>query len=279
MAEGCSIVSDRDGSWPDQSRTYGAQYHDVYQHFFPSGPGRSVAQALADRASDIADQNRPSLVELGVGTGRVALPLVELGIDVLGVDSSPELLDVIRRGPAPQGSVGARLDLELGDIRTWTPRANYDVAACVCATISMFGSDREREAVLRVAHDSVHGGGAVIVETHDPRFVGGLHSAADRLDFDFPARGLDGVVGRSMLDGTRWQLDLEWVHDGERRSGSELSRLIEPSELIGLAERSGLQPRGVYETWADLRNANSVEDTTGTHPAYIIEFEPQGVLV
>ena len=56
------------------------------------------------------------VVELGVGTGRIALPTAAAGIHVIGVDSSQGMLDVCAEQGREAG-VGALLDLRLGDLR------------------------------------------------------------------------------------------------------------------------------------------------------------------
>src|SRR5919197_4942931 len=56
------------------------------------------------------------VVELGVGTGRIAIPIAADGIRVIGVDSSAGMLDVCRRR-AELAGVADRLDLRLGDLR------------------------------------------------------------------------------------------------------------------------------------------------------------------
>jgi len=59
------------------------------------------------------------ILELGIGTGRVALPLAELGHRVLGVDNAPAMIDAVqaRRAEAP-GPVRRRLEAHLGDATT-----------------------------------------------------------------------------------------------------------------------------------------------------------------
>ena len=57
------------------------------------------------------------VVELGVGTGRIAIPTAMAGVDVIGVDSSAGMLAVCRQR-ADEAGLGGRLDLRLGDLRT-----------------------------------------------------------------------------------------------------------------------------------------------------------------
>ena len=54
------------------------------------------------------------VVELAVGTGRIAIPIAVAGIDVIGVDSSPAMLEVAHAA-ADEASVSERVDLRLGE--------------------------------------------------------------------------------------------------------------------------------------------------------------------
>src|SRR5580765_5110127 len=56
------------------------------------------------------------VVELGVGTGRIAIPTAAAGIRVIGVDSSAGMLDVCAE-QARRAGVGELLDLRVGDLR------------------------------------------------------------------------------------------------------------------------------------------------------------------
>ena len=69
------------------------------------------------------------VLEVGCGTGRLLLPLVEAGIDVTGVDSSPAMLSVARR------KLGERVMLIEGDIRTVTLPGCY---ALIIISINTF---------------------------------------------------------------------------------------------------------------------------------------------
>ena len=57
------------------------------------------------------------VLELGVGTGRVAIPTAELGIDVVGVDNSEAMLAVASRKAADLGEDAGKLELITADIR------------------------------------------------------------------------------------------------------------------------------------------------------------------
>ncbi len=62
---------------------------------------------------------RPVL-EFGVGTGRLVLPLQEQGLSVHGIDSSPWMVEQLRRKPG-----GQRLPVTLGDFATTRVEGTY----------------------------------------------------------------------------------------------------------------------------------------------------------
>jgi SAM-dependent methyltransferase len=81
-----------------------APVYDAWGHGMPDDVGHYVGLA---READ------GPIVELAVGTGRVAIPVVrETGKPVLGIDSSPAMLEVAR-----ERSGGLPLDVRLGDMR------------------------------------------------------------------------------------------------------------------------------------------------------------------
>ena len=69
------------------------------------------------------------VVELGVGTGRIAIPTALAGADVIGVDSSPGMLEVCA-ARAREAGIAERLDLRLGDLRR--PPVDERVSLVTC---------------------------------------------------------------------------------------------------------------------------------------------------
>lgn len=61
---------------------YGEKIADIYDNWYDSPEESSIALL-----SDLAHHGRA--MELGIGTGRIALPLKEKGIDIHGIDASP----------------------------------------------------------------------------------------------------------------------------------------------------------------------------------------------
>src|SRR5919202_2732605 len=98
------------------------------------------------------------VVELGVGTGRIAVPVAEAGVRVIGVDSSAAMLEVCAERAAAAG-VGDRLDLRLGDLRDPPVRERVALVTCPFRAYLHLRSDDERRHALRRAHDLLVAGG------------------------------------------------------------------------------------------------------------------------
>src|SRR6185503_15202924 len=74
------------------AKTYGEHLADVYDQWFGSYEESAIA-LLAQLA-----QGGPAL-ELGIGTGRIALPLAARGIEVHGIDGAPAMVAKLRARP------------------------------------------------------------------------------------------------------------------------------------------------------------------------------------
>ena len=96
----------------DSLNDFGPEVAEQYDEFV-RGDEDDAADFLAALAGD-----RPAL-ELAIGNGRIALPLLERGVDVAGVDSSQPMLDLIRRHPR-----GDEIPVVLGDMTTDAPEGS-----------------------------------------------------------------------------------------------------------------------------------------------------------
>jgi ubiquinone/menaquinone biosynthesis C-methylase UbiE len=91
----------------------------------PAGIPEKVCDVIVDVSHATAETR---FVELGVGTGRIALPLIDRGYDYTGVDISPQMMDKLRK------KAGSRPNLHLieADVTSLPlPDAGFDVAITV----------------------------------------------------------------------------------------------------------------------------------------------------
>jgi SAM-dependent methyltransferase len=191
------------------------------------------------------------VVELGVGTGRIAVPTAAAGVRVIGVDSSPGMVEVCRER-AELAGVAERLDLRLGELEA--PPVDERVALVTCPFRSYLHllDDETRLRSLRAVHGLLVPGGRFvfdvfapgaddIAETHG-RWLEREPGIFERADWDSRARTLTLSV-RGEDGGT--SLVLAWLSNDEWRA---------------LLERAGFQVIGCYG-WFDRRPHAGGEDT------------------
>jgi SAM-dependent methyltransferase len=107
------------------------------------------------------------VVELGVGTGRIAIPTAMAGVDVIGVDSSEGMLAVCSERGREAG-VAARLDLRLGDLRRPPVTERVPLVTCPFRAYLHLGTDAERLAALRAARALLLPGGRLVFDVFAP---------------------------------------------------------------------------------------------------------------
>ncbi|HET8969318.1 MAG TPA: class I SAM-dependent methyltransferase [Gaiellaceae bacterium] len=106
---------------------------------------------------DLAAAAQGPVVELAVGTGRVAIPIAErTGRRVIGIDVSAEMLELARRHAA---EAGVELDLRLGDMTELALDETTDLVICPFrAMLHLPGHDARVEVMRRVRAALVPGG-------------------------------------------------------------------------------------------------------------------------
>jgi demethylmenaquinone methyltransferase/2-methoxy-6-polyprenyl-1,4-benzoquinol methylase len=129
------------------------------------------------RVAELATAAGPRVLDLGCGTGAVALSCAARGADVLAFDRDAGMLDVARAKPTPQpGSVRWR-QLAVGELEGVVAPGSLD-AFVSCLTFSELSVD-ERRYALRVARRGLRSGGVVVLadEVAPPGMLGrALHA-------------------------------------------------------------------------------------------------------
>jgi SAM-dependent methyltransferase len=199
----------------------GGLYDDpaLYDRLYASDRSRAFYAAIAARGA--------SVLELACGTGRLALPLAEGGVDVTGLDRSPAMLAAARGKPGAERV-------------TW-----------IEADMTRFATGRTYDAIV-LAHNSLlhlHDSAAIVacferVRDHlaaDGRFAFDVFNPSLRL-LAQPAgtrTALDGTDGVAVHYDAATQVNRATIFVGERALPLHL-RCIFPQELSLLLERGGL---------------------------------------
>ena len=105
------------------------------------------------------------VLELGVGTGRIAVPIAAAGIEVVGVDLSEGMLAVAREQAA---LAGVQLDLRQGDMRDPPVDGPFALVAIPFRSLLHMETDGDRRAVLRAAARLLTPAGRLVFDVFAP---------------------------------------------------------------------------------------------------------------
>src|SRR4051812_9306353 len=114
--------------------TYGDRSASDYDILFGGGgPAEPIVAFLTGLVSG------GEALELGVGTGRVAIPLAQLGMKVAGIDSSAAMLDELRKKPG--GDVVEAVHGDLGEVPV---DREFDLVYVLCSTLFFLRTQEEQ---------------------------------------------------------------------------------------------------------------------------------------
>jgi SAM-dependent methyltransferase len=183
---------------------------------------RSVVEDIGFYVDEAVASGGP-VVELGVGTGRIAIPIAGAGIEVIGVDTSQGMLDVCVE-QARRAGVDALLDLRLGDLRRPPVDERVPLVLCPFRAYLHLREDDERLLALRAARELLLPRGRLIFDVFAPapddveathgRWLEREPGIYERADWDtdgqvltLSVRGEQGetTMTLSWLEPSRWQ--------------------------------------------------------------------------
>jgi SAM-dependent methyltransferase len=128
---------------------------------------RSVTEDVGFYVAE-ARKSGGAVVELGVGTGRIAIPIAQTGKRVTGVDSSREMLAACRRRAEAAG-VSELIDLRLGDLRKPPLDERVPLVICPFRSYLHLTDDGERVEALEAARAVLVPGGRLIFDVFAPK--------------------------------------------------------------------------------------------------------------
>lgn len=185
---------------------YGDTFADVYDEWY-----EHVTDAPATARALYALAGGGNLLELGIGTGRIAIPLAQLlapGRSVWGIDESQAMLDLCRAKLAGMNpSVAERIHLLQGDMADNLPNGPFSVIFCTFNTFFNLDSEAAQRTCLRAATQALTPGGAVVLETavltgartNAPTITHAAHSSSD---YNPETQIGHGVFTSTSLDGS-----------------------------------------------------------------------------
>ena len=211
---------------------------------------RSVTEDVGFYVEEAMRAGGP-IVELGVGTGRIAVPTAAAGIDVIGVDSSRGMLAVCAERARLAG-VAARLDLRVGDLREPPVGERVALVTCPFRSLLHMRDDTDRRRALAAARELLLPGGRLVFDVFTP-------SRGDVEETH--GRWLEREPG--IWERADWDLETQTLTLSVRGESGEATMALTwlaPHEWHVLLEASGFDVEACYG-WFDHTPYAGGEDT------------------
>src|SRR5919198_1092695 len=222
-----------------------ARFDERYAHLADPAVVDPMVDFLVERSG------RGAALELGIGTGRIALPLARRGVRVRGIELSEAMVARLRAKPDAE-----RVGVTIGDFATTRVDGTFSIAYLVANTIMNLTTQEEQVACFRNVAAHLEPGGCFVIEVLVPRLqrlppgdtfqlfdVSPTHVGFDEYD-----------VARQGLVSHHY-----WIEDGRVDVFSPPFRYVWPSELDLMARLAGMT---LLERWSGWNREPFTSDST-----------------
>jgi len=226
-------VDDQDGYFGEP---VAARYDDPSAEVFQ----QELVAATVDVLAELAGGGRA--LELGIGTGRVALPLARRGVEVHGIDLSRAMVARLRGKPG-----GDAIGVTIGDFATTRVDGTFSLAYLVFNTIMNLTTQAAQVACFRTVAAHLEPGGCFLIEVMVPELrklppgqtAVPFHASPTRWAYD-------------LYDVATQALSSNYVEvvDGRGEYRSIPFRYVWPAELDLMAQIAGLRLRERWSGWS-----------------------------
>jgi SAM-dependent methyltransferase len=180
-------------------------------------------------------------LELGIGTGRLALPLSRRGVEVHGIELSPAMVAQLQAKPGAD-----TIDVTIGDFATTRVAGTFTLAYLVRNTIANLTTQDQQVACFRNVAAHLEPGGCFVIEVYVPELqrlppgetIHAFTVTPTHLGFE------EFDVATQIAYSHHY-----WVVDGQLETFSAPFRYVWPSELDLMARLAGLTLRERWSSW------------------------------
>ncbi len=238
--------------------TYGEGIADEYDSWFSA-----IDPHLVDRLAELSAGGKA--LELGIGTGRVALPLRARGVEIHGIDASPAMVAKLREKPG-----GGDIPVTLGSFADFETVDRFSLVFIVFNTFFALLTQPEQVTCFRSVSKVLAPGGKFLVEAFVPdlgRFDRGqatrtIEVAGDRVRIEC-----------SVHDSATQTVSAQLVDVAERRVKLHPLRIryAWPAEIDLMAQLAGMR---LVERWGDWRRGPFTSASSVHISLYDLETTP-----
>ena len=222
------------------ARSYEAKWSELFEP--------AVIDPAVNFLADLAGTG--AVLELGIGTGRIALPLSQRGLRVHGIELSSAMVAQLQTKPGAHD-----IGVTIGDFSTATVDGTFTLAYLVRNTIMNLTTQDEQVACFRNVAAHLEPGGCFVIEVGVPGLqrlppgetVRAFTVTPTHLGFDEYDIAVQGLISHHY-----------WVVDGQLENFSAPFRYVWPSELDLMARLAGMTLR---ERWSDWNREPFTNDS------------------
>jgi SAM-dependent methyltransferase len=218
-------------------KTYGESVADVYDGWYAD-----YDPAMIDVLAELAHGGRA--LELGIGTGRIALPLAARGVEVHGIDASPKMVERLRAKPR-----GAQVPVTFGDFADVAADGEFDLVYIVFNTFFALLTQADQVRCCRNVAARLKPGGVFALEAFVPDVTRFDHYSTtnkptrvtnDRVELDMSQHdaATQHVISQKVV-----------LTAGQVRLYPIQIRYAWPAELDLMAQLAGLRLRARWAGW------------------------------
>jgi SAM-dependent methyltransferase len=208
--------------------TYGERVADVYDSWYKKLDSPGEVELLAELAAGGA------ALELGIGTGRVAIPLAARGVKVHGIDTSPAIVEKMREKPG-----GEHISVSIGDMADVPVDGTFSLVFVVFNTFFMLTTQEAQVRCFRNIATHLRPGGRFLLHA----FVPDLSRVERGEDISVREAALDHV----RLDASTYDRAAQLIKATQIRMTEQGTRFVHaqlryafPPELDLMAQLAGL---------------------------------------
>jgi SAM-dependent methyltransferase len=217
--------------------TYGDKVANVYDERH----GDYDAEMI-ERIYELAPNG--SAFELGIGTGRVALPLSKRGMKVDGIDSSKSMVRKLKAKPGSK-----KISVQIGDFADFKTAKKYDVVFVVYNTFYGLLTQDDQISCFKSVHNGLKNEGKFVIEAFVPdpaRLVNGQNINISDIEKD------NVSVAFNLFDAASQTISCQLVRISEKGINMVpiVIRFAYPAEFDLLAKLTGFE---LSERWANWK--------------------------
>jgi SAM-dependent methyltransferase len=220
----------------------------AYDALWPNLSDPAVVDPAVDFLGELAKTG--AALELGIGTGRIALPLSQRGVRVHGIELSPAMAAQLKAKPG-----AAAIGVTIGDFAATRVAGTFKLAYLVCNTITNLTTQDEQVECFRNVAAHLEPGGCFVIEVYIPELQRLPPSETFHAFTVTPTHlGFEEYDVATQIAFSHHY----WAIDGRLETLSSPHRYVWPSELDLMARLAGMTLR---ERWSDWNREPFTSDS------------------